>query len=60
MEREEDRVHRIMQDYHQGTECGNKLKYDPQTKTIRPSSWADDPDKTISVTPQDMQHFGGR
>ena len=55
---EEDRVQQLMRDLSEGREVGNKLVYDVNTKTIRPASGYNDPDKTLSVTPSDMEHFG--
>ncbi len=59
MQREEDRVHEIMQEVAAGNEVGNKLVYDESSKTIRPASACRDPDRAIHVTPKDMEHFGG-
>ena len=58
MTSEQDRVHQIMQDMAEGNDVGNKLIYDDQTKTIRSTSRGKDPDKTMDVTPSDMEHFG--
>lgn len=57
MQREEDRVHELMEDVSAGNDVGNKMVYDPHTKTVRPSSHVRDPDKGISITPKDMEHF---
>ena len=55
---EEQNVHEIMQDIQEGDNVASGLKYDPQTKTIRPASSYEDPDRCIVVTPRDMEHFG--
>lgn len=55
--REQDRVHRVMSDEAQGNQAGQKLRWDPQTKTIRAVNY-DDPDRTsLEITPSDMEHF---
>ncbi len=58
MQREEDRVHEIMEDIAAGNEVGNKLVFDDRTKTIRPAEKFHDPDQGIEITSQDMEHFG--
>jgi hypothetical protein len=54
---EQDRVHEIMQDMHDGDDSGDKLVFDKKTKTIRPAASVRDSDKGLSLTPSDMEHF---
>jgi len=54
---EQERVHQIMQEMHRGNDDVDKLEFDPYSKTIRPASSYRDPDKTMVVTPSDMEHF---
>jgi len=54
---EEDRVQKIMRDIADGNSSARKLKYDKNTKTLRPSSSYDDPDDVIPLTQQDMNLY---
>jgi len=54
---EEQRVREILEDASRGNSISNKLVYDKDTKSFRPSSYYDDPDNTIKVTNQDTHLF---
>ncbi len=54
---EETRVREILERAHSGNSIGNKLVYDKDSKSLRPSSYHDDPDNTIKITDADGDLF---
>ena len=54
---EEARVKEILEGGHMGDSIGNKLVYDKDSKSLRPSSYYDDPDNTIKITNADGDLF---
>jgi hypothetical protein len=59
---ENDMVSEILERAANGDNIGNKLVYDQPSRSLRPSSSYDDPDKTIGLTNQDkhLWHPAGR
>ncbi len=53
MEREEDRIQRIITDMARGNDVGHKLRYNPETKRIEPIPTFHDPDGSTKITPED-------
>ena len=54
---EEARVREILEGVPSGNGIGNKLVYDKDSKSLRPSSYYDDPDNTIKITNADGDLF---
>lgn len=54
---EEERVREILEEAARGHSLGNKLVYDKDSKSLRPSSYYDDPDSTMKLTNQDTHLF---
>ena len=55
---EQDRIIKIMENMARGEDCGSKLVYDRNTKTVKPiSKFGKDPDSSISITPSDADLF---
>ena len=51
---EQDRISKIMEKMARGEDCGDKLVYDRNTKTVKPiSKIGRDPDSKINITPSD-------
>ena len=57
MQKERERVEEIMRNMSDGDKAGQKLVYDKTTKTLRPSKDKESSDRTISVTPSDLEMF---
>ena len=58
MEREQDRLERLITEMGRGSDMGDKLGYDRRTKTFRPS-YTVDPDARTEVTPEDNIFYSG-
>jgi hypothetical protein len=58
MEREQDRVERVITEMAKGKDMGDKLGYDRRTKTFRLKSKVD-PDACTEVTPEDNIFYSG-
>lgn len=56
MERERDRVERLINEMARGKDIGDKLAYNRRTKTYGPSSTVD-PDDLTEATPEDHIFF---
>lgn len=56
MEKERDRVERLISEMARGKDIGDKLGYDSRTKTFRPSSMVD-PDNLTEATPEDHTFY---
>ena len=59
MEKEQDRIERIVCEMARGKDTGDKLGYDRRTKTFRPSSVVD-PDNLTEATPEDHIYYSRR
>ncbi len=57
MERDQDRVWKIMQDLAQGKSYGPKLIFDPETKTLKPLEPGKPPDSGLVIGPEDTKHW---
>ena len=57
MQTEKERVEEIMRNMSDGERTGQRLVYDKNTKRLRPSSGGESSEKTISVTPSDLEMF---
>ena len=57
MNSERARVEEIMRKMSAGDRAGQSLVYDKNTKTLRPRWGYEDPDRTISATPSDLEMF---
>lgn len=53
MEREQDRVRKIIENMAMGRETGQKLVYDRFNKMVRPVNRNHDPDWGTMITPKD-------
>lgn len=57
MRSEEDRVRNMMADRDDARRAGNKLVFDPRSKTLRSVSYSDPDNATLEVEKSDMDHF---
>jgi len=55
--REQDSVHRTMQNTARGNRAGQKLEWDPRTRTIRSVNYSDPDGDTLEIRRSDMGHF---
>ena len=57
MQSEQERVERIMKDMAEGKAIADKLIYDKDHRQLRPACPYEDPDRTLKITPHDMNVF---
>jgi hypothetical protein len=60
MSSEEERVREAMFNMQRGESLGHKLKYHPESRTIRPVGPTEDPDEEFTINQEDAEFFGGR
>ena len=58
MEREQDRLERIITEMGRGKDLGDELGWNPRTKSFT-SLYGADPDSVMEATPQDLTFASG-